>query len=155
MARLWVAMATGLHMGGRGGGAAWAPSAPSTAPPISGSRGITLLLQVNTPATVCRHLQMMWDRGKKLIRTDAWFKMLPTSAHTQLSCNQAQNILRLSRSSVEWPKNSCLAFGVVPASAHTECRKGGSRVETFCFFNFCFECPTDPWTQAGAPTRLP
>lgn len=37
VARLWVAMATGLHTGGGGrgggGGAAWAPSAPSTAPP--------------------------------------------------------------------------------------------------------------------------
>lgn len=67
VARLWVAMATGLHTGGGaggGGGAAWAPSAPSTAPPISGLRAITLLLRVNTPVTVCRHLQTMWDRGK-------------------------------------------------------------------------------------------
>lgn len=56
--------------------------------------------------------------------------------------NRAPVMLRLSQSVTMWRRNSCLGSKVVPPSAHSEQRKGGSRAEAF------------PASALGAPRIL-
>lgn len=138
MVRQSVATATGLHTR-----VARAPRAPTK----RSRTGNHSLAQESLPCSRRTHPQLLaassWDKGK----TDLdWhmFKMLPTSAGTRWSCNEAQNMLRLRWSSVKWHKKSYLAFSIVLASAHTECRKGGSG--DFLLLQLLLWMPGCPWT---------